>query len=639
MTLTIEQQEARKKLVEIMSKPFELPKPHFNCNFCKLRSSEKCPDLPSAEVCDIYEEDPNISHANKLIMLVDQQEPIFFKDQYKTSRVYINDKGIYKNYKIDSTTFRDYLTETFFIHFNKAPSITSLKEAIVALEGLTRNTKIINIKNRVNVIENETGQQEIWIDLCNKEWQSIKITETGYEIINKTPPIFRRFDHMEALCTPKKDGKDGKDDTPQELLTSPLLGTFSLPKKREGEGKNSYEQSSLPSIPSLNYIFKIFDYLRVSDDDKKLVLTALVSYFFIGRPYVVLSIYGPSGRGKSTGSKIIKKLIDPSSTIILDMSKNRDQFLQDLDHHFFCAFDNVSYISNEYSDVICRTSTGYGIAKRLLYTNDKDFLRMIQRPVCLNGIPVAITREDLLKRALLIESLPLRGEEKTEQELYLEFNRIKPFILDELYILVSKVMAILPGVKPKTLYRMADFTKIGCAVAEVLGFDHEWFLDTYKNKLDEQLKEAIWNNYFGNILYEFIDSVSEWTGSPTDLWTELKKKAKELDISTRVKEFPKASNIMSKKINELVEPFSRIGVKIIFSKGTVREWTIINEKNKGNQESLDESKGLKKGIDGFFELCQFCKQPILDERNCCYDFESKPAHKWCLKSFVEGKMK
>ena len=56
----------------------------------------------------------------------------------------------------------------------------------------------------------------------------------------------------------------------------------------------------------------------------------------------------------------------------------------------------------------------------------------------------------------------------------------------------------------------------------------------------------------------------------------LKEQAQELGVSTRTKDYPKAPNIMSREINNLREAFEKIGVKIEFIKGTIREWHIIN---------------------------------------------------------------
>ena len=56
------------------------------------------------------------------------------------------------------------------------------------------------------------------------------------------------------------------------------------------------------------------------------------------------------------------------------------------------AFDNVSKISESFSDALCRLSTGGGYGTRELYTNDEEFLFGAQRPVIINGIDDSIHR-------------------------------------------------------------------------------------------------------------------------------------------------------------------------------------------------------------------------------------------------------
>ena len=290
--------ETKEELIELISKPTPEIKVHVNCNFCKNLHSDRCTDSPNPDTCSMYEENNNISYSEKIVMLVNQESPTYFKDQYGICRIWINDNGIYKSFKLDSSDFEDYCRDRFFRTFGKVPKSDSVRDTIKALEALSRNAKTINVRNRVNLLKSENGEDEIWIDLCDQYWRSIKITSRGYEIVEKTPPIFRRFEHMEALCLPKDD-KDDIDDGSEEFCTPPSRLTHNN-RKEEGVRVNSYSHSSLTSLPSFPYILRIFDYLRINDEDSILIISAIVSYFFVGYPYVIVSVTGPSGRGKST---------------------------------------------------------------------------------------------------------------------------------------------------------------------------------------------------------------------------------------------------------------------------------------------------------------------------------------------------
>ena len=66
--------------------------------------------------------------------------------------------------------------------------------------------------------------------------------------------------------------------------------------------------------------------------------------------------------------------------------------------------DNLSYVSPELSDAMCRLSTGGGFATRTLYENDEETIFAAQRPQILNGIEDIGCRSDLLDRSLIIRT-------------------------------------------------------------------------------------------------------------------------------------------------------------------------------------------------------------------------------------------
>ena len=91
------------------------------------------------------------------------------------------------------------------------------------------------------------------------------------------------------------------------------------------------------------------------------------------------------------------------------------------------SFDNVSYISDEHSDTLCRAVTGGRDTKRKLYEDDEDIIYSYKRIISLNGIVNAATKPDLLDRGLIIE---LDSISKQERELLKrirrKFQSIKP---------------------------------------------------------------------------------------------------------------------------------------------------------------------------------------------------------------------
>ena len=598
-------------------KPTPLPEVHESCDFCKNKHSDKCPDAPTAKSCSMYEENKNISYADKIVMLIDNKCPAFFKDQYKNCYVLITDNKIQKTLHIHSDEFKQLCIDRFYRTFGKVPKSDSIKDAICAFEAISRNQQTINLRTRINMLSNPGI--EIWIDRCDVYCQSIKITANKYELIEKTPPLFRQQEHMKEL--PRPIAYDGKCGSLKEFCTPPSVEVIS--QEEGGGGENSCNLPSVASLPSFKYLFRIFDYLRVPKDDQILIISAIVSYFFVGYPYVCIYIHGSSGKGKSVGSKCVRKLIDPTTIEDIGLPKKAEELLQKVDHHYFCCFDNVGYISDEFSDIFCRVSTGGGMSKRKLYTDDADFYRQLKRPLWFNGISVEITREDLLKRTILCEALPLVGAERTEEEIFKEFEEIRPYIIHDLYRLVSIVIKKLSTIIPSKLFRMADYTKIGCATSEALGYDQQFFLDAYETKLTDQVKELIWNNTVGSVLYDFVTSslnAKEWKGTPTDLFKLIKAHAKdEMGVSTRARDFPKSPPHLTRKINLLSEAFQKIGIELVHTEGTIRQWHIINHNFKTtDQDASNDSERYEK-------LCQYIRTEKLRGSLNSEDIEKKIA--------------
>ena len=63
--------------------------------------------------------------------------------------------------------------------------------------------------------------------------------------------------------------------------------------------------------------------------------------------------------------------------------------------------------------------TGIGHTKRQLYTDDEDIIYEHKRPICLNGINVALTEPDALDRSISVELKEIDDEyRKKEDDLW-----------------------------------------------------------------------------------------------------------------------------------------------------------------------------------------------------------------------------
>ena len=300
-------------------------------------------------------------------------------------------------------------------------------------------------------------------------------------------------------------------------------------------------------------------------------------------------IFGPQGSSKSTLAKIIRRIIDPSLIDVASFPHSQRELVQALAHHYFLFFDNVSYISEEQSDTLCKAVTGGGHVKRELYENDEDIIYNFMRCLGLNGINLVTTRPDLLERSLLIELERIEPENrKTEKEIYENFEKDLPAILGGVFDVLVKVLKIQPTIKLNSHYRMADWALWGCAIAEALGHTKEEFLNAYQNNTVRQTEMLLNDNVVATAIMGFMNGKKEWESTPTELFRKLSNHAVFGNIDTTEKYWPKGANSLSRKLNELSSPLKEMNIFVsISTTGTKRFIKIINKNVPNTDETYD----------------------------------------------------
>jgi len=216
------------------------------------------------------------------------------------------------------------------------------------------------------------------------------------------------------------------------------------------------------------------------------------------------------------------------------------------------------------SDTLCRAATGGGFTKRELYTNDSDVIYSFKRCVGLNGINIAAQRGDLLDRSLLVglQDIP-RDKRKTEEHLLGKLEDCKAEILGGFLDTLVKAIRVYPSVNPKELFRMADFTRWGCAIAIALGYSEEDFINAYKTKVKVQVEEAAHASPLATVLLDYLEINKKWEGTPSRLYRALLNHAKDAGVSTRQKAWPKAPHILVRQLNELTPSLKSLGWEVV----------------------------------------------------------------------------
>ena len=292
-----------------------------------------------------------------------------------------------------------------------------------------------------------------------------------------------------------------------------------------------------------------------------LFLCWLVTCFVPDIDHPLLNICGEKGSGKSTVNEILKSLIDPSILDTLKLPNDQRSLVVSLQQHWFAPFDNVSRISNDTSDDLCRAITGSGIQQRTLYTNAKAKNFKFNRVISINGIFNSVTRSDLLDRTILVEvSRISKSDRRTKSEIKADFAQNKTEMLGGIFDTLAKAMAIYPTVKLDGLPRMADFTKWGYAIGEALGGKGNQFLSEYEENCLLQNDHAINEDTVAALMVELMSGCSGWEGKVSELYTELKNTAIKHGFNTNAKDFPQHNNRLTQHLDSIRSNLEDAGI-------------------------------------------------------------------------------
>lgn len=514
------------------------------CGDCALYLTTECTYLQdhregvlksTDSACDDFEQKVKItagkrkSHADTLVKLCLEKEPELFHDQTKTCYARVRRDGIYTTLPIRSKPFKVWLAHLLWLAVEKAVGSEALQGALNILEAKAMfEGKLYTLYNRV-----APAEDGIWIDMNDDRWRAIKVTAEGWHIVENPPILFKHHSHQKPLPIPASNGDS-----------------------------------------------KLFlKFVNVKDEDTQLLLLCtVISYLLPMIPHVILTLYGIQGSGKTCLFKMIRAIIDPSIIDVLTLPRDERERVQQLDHHWCAFYDNVTRLPTWMSDTLCRAATGGGFSKRELYTNDSDIIYSFKRCVGLNGINIAAQRGDLLDRSLLVglQAIP-KNERRTEKELWLEFEKHKAQILGGFLDTLVEAIRVFPSINPKGgLFRMADFTRWGCAITKALGYKETRFIEAYNVKVRTQIEEAAYASPLAAVLIDYMRGLEEWKGTPSEFYSTMVAHAKELGISTRQKIFPKAPNSLVRQLNELAPSLKSLGLEVVTGKksGSTRFITV-----------------------------------------------------------------
>jgi hypothetical protein len=149
---------------------------------------------------------------------------------------------------------------------------------------------------------------------------------------------------------------------------------------------------------------------------------------------------------------------------------------------------------------------------------------------------------------------------------------------------LSQAMRLYPTVQLTALPRMADFCQWGYVVAEALGGQGDDFLAAYLEAIGAQTSAAIENHPVATAVLAFLggpEAVAAqpgnallWEGTAAELLTALEQVATDHKIDMKARLWPKASNALMRRLNEVRSNLLDFGIQASSEpKGTHRQVT------------------------------------------------------------------
>jgi len=383
------------------------------------------------------------NQATNLVTMVEKLGVKLFHDQTQTPFALISEDGYSTAWPTSNRNFKRWLARQYYKRAKTVPGSDALRQAITVLEGRACfEGEQIPLVSRV-----AWNGGALYYDLADQKGRAVKITAKGWAVVEHPKIIFRRYEHQEAQVEPVIDGD----------------------------------------------INALIPFLNLEDENQiPLEMVYIVTCFIPGIPHPIHVSYGPQGSAKSTQDRTKRRLIDPSANDIQTLTSKTEQTVLVLSQNWFCAFDNVSYMNEETSDLLCRASTGASYSKRALYTDDEAVIQKLGCCVSLNGINVVVNKPDLMDRSVLIEYARIsEGCRKEEKEILGEFEAEKAGILGGIFDVLAKAIRIKPTIEVQGIPRMADFALWGMAVSEAMGYGADTFLELYDRNIKKQNEEII----------------------------------------------------------------------------------------------------------------------------------------------------
>jgi hypothetical protein len=469
-----------------------------------LKSKERAIKLASDEV---QEQRPI---AETIVDLVKAEADLFHdSEQVAYADLIVDDCR--HTYPLRSVNFKRWVARRLHEEHGKSPNsegFTAARntlEAIACYDGAERKVWLR--------IAQDSGK--IYLDLANEFWQAVEIDTQGWRVVDRPPVRFLRPSTMGLLPTPTEGG-------------------------------------NLADLKEL---------LGVEDDSWVLLITFLLFSFTTGPTFPVLLLAASRGSGKTTIAEFLKSLIDPGKAPLIGLTADHHKASVAGARRWVLAYDNVSSINPEQSDLICRLATGFGFSTRTLFETDGETVFELARPQILTAIDHVVSRDDLSDRLLMVQLPPVdKSKRLKKSELDAMLQDLRPGLLGALLTALSKTLAAIPNTEQRDLPRMADYGHFAIAAETALGLPEGEFIRVFDANREASRQVVLESSPLAEAVQSLVYRDSEFKGTASALLKALEEFTEDSVVRSRF--WPKASNTLSRQLNRLKPDLEAIGILI-----------------------------------------------------------------------------
>ena len=417
---------------------------------------------------------------------------------------------------VKSGAFRSRLLRDYFRETQKAASAEAARAAIATAEAVALHDRP---EHEVH-LRTARVADAVYIDLGHEPPQYAVVTADGWALAGECPVRFRRSARMRPMATPVRGG----------------------------------------SLGELRRVINVHD-----DADWCLFEAWLCQSIVPAKAYPLLVFGGPQGTGKTTAMAAIKGIIDPTNISEPGPPKEvQDIFIRAQSEHVV-SYGNLSWLSDDTSDALCRIATDGAITKRELYTDSDEVTLTARRPVMLNGITAFASRGDLLDRSVCIRLRDI-GDARIDEETIAEMAAaMRPRVLGALLDRIAGGLREYPHLPANMkLPRMAAFARWAYACER--GAGGSGLLAALDGREESAVDTVIDASPVAEAVLKFASDNSTWKGLASELLVAL---SRELPDPTRPpKSWPDVASKLSAELTRLTPTLRRRGV--VVERGTGR---------------------------------------------------------------------